>query len=112
MRLLRPCDNLVQAQHYANVLRAAGIECTLRNTHSAAAFGELPFDQCMPQLWVNNQLDERRAIDLLDSLQRPFDGTAWRCNCNELIEPQFAACWQCGAAKPEPPPGSTQPSGQ
>lgn len=111
MGLLRRCDHLMQAQHYANVLRAAGIACELRNIHSAAAFGELPFDQCMPQLWVVNRLDEDRARELLENLQQPVVGTLWRCFCDELIEPQFAACWKCGAQKPELP-GSGQPTGQ
>lgn len=110
MHLLRRCEHLVQAQHFANVLRAAGIACELRNTQTAAAFGELPFDQCMPQLWVVNRLDEERARRVLESLQRPFDGSAWICHCGEVIEPQFAACWKCGAQGPEPPPGSGQPA--
>lgn len=112
MPLLRRCDHLLQAQHCANVLRAAGIACELRNTHSAAAFGELPFDQCMPQLWVINRLDAGRALDILDDLQRPFEGKAWRCGCGEVIEPQFGACWQCGSSAPDRPDTSGQPAGQ
>jgi hypothetical protein len=112
MRLLRRCDHLLQAQHYANVLRAAGIACELRNAHAAGAFGELPFDQCMPQLWVVNRLDEGRARDLLESLQQPFAGKTWACECGERIEPQFAACWQCGAQAPEPQVRSGQPASE
>jgi hypothetical protein len=112
MPLLRRCDHLLQAQHFANVLRAAGIACELRNIHSASAFGELPLDQCMPQLWVSNRLETQRARDILDSLKRPFEGNPWRCRCNELIEPQFGTCWQCGAAAPDTPGGSGQPTGQ
>ena len=41
------------------------------------------------------------AADLLsDTLTRPTDAPAWHCaTCSETIEPQFAACWNCGALR-------------
>lgn len=95
------CDHVLQAQHYANVLRAAGIRCTVRNTALAGAIGDIPFIECAPQVWIDNTLDEPRARELLGSLRQPVEGTAWQCACGETIEPQFGQCWRCGALRPD-----------
>jgi hypothetical protein len=100
MPLLMRCDHLLQAEHYANVLRAAGIRCAVRNTALAGAIGDIPFLECAPQLWIDSPLDESRARELLGSLRQPVTGPAWQCACGESIEPQFGACWRCGASRP------------
>lgn len=100
MKLLLRCDHVLQAEHYANVLRAAGIRCTVRNTALAGAIGDIPFIECAPQVWIDNTLDEHRARELLGSLRQPVEGTAWQCTCGETIEPQFGQCWRCGAERP------------
>ncbi|MCU0950885.1 MAG: DUF2007 domain-containing protein [Burkholderiaceae bacterium] len=100
MKLLQRCDHRLQAEHYANVLRAAGIACQVRNTTLSGAIGEIPFLECAPQLWVDSALDEARAAQIIGSLQRPVDGPSWHCACGETIEPQFGQCWHCGATPP------------
>lgn len=100
MKLLLRCDHVLQAEHYANVLRAAGIRCMVRNTALAGAIGDIPFIECAPQVWIENTLDEHRASELLGSLRQPVEGTPWQCECGETIEPQFGQCWRCGAVRP------------
>jgi len=100
-RLIR-ADNLLQASIWAESLRAAGIRCELRNTALSGAMGEIPFLECAPQLWLEREADEARALAILDELRRPPRGAPWRCaQCGETSEPQFGACWQCGATRPE-----------
>lgn len=99
MKLLQRFDHRLQAEHYANVLRAAGVRCTLRNTALAGALGEIPFLECAPQLWLEDALDEPRAREILRSLEAPLAEPPWRCGCGETIEPQFGACWRCGAGR-------------
>jgi uncharacterized OB-fold protein len=37
------------------------------------------------------------ARRVLEELSAASIGEAWRCvQCGEMLEPQFAACWQCG----------------
>jgi hypothetical protein len=100
MKLLMRCDHALQAEHYANVLRAAGIRCAVRNTTLAGAIGDIPFIECAPQVWIDSPLDEHRAVELIGSLRLPIEGPVWRCACGESIEPQFGACWRCGASRP------------
>ena len=98
MKLLRHFDHLLLATHYANALRAAGIRCEVRNSALYGAIGDIPWLECSPQIWIHDALDEARAHQLLRDLALPTDAPAWTCtHCSETIEPQFAACWNCGS---------------
>jgi hypothetical protein len=95
-RILR-CDHPLQAAHYANVLRAAGFACEVRRTALYGAVGDIPWHECAPEIWLHNDLEEVIARRLLDELAAPPVGEPWHCiGCGEVLEPQFAACWQCG----------------
>jgi hypothetical protein len=101
MKLLARADHLLLATIWAESLRAAGIRCELRNTTLSGAMGEIPFLECAPQLWLEREADESRALEILQQLRRPVGGPQWRCTaCGEMLEPQFGACWRCGAARP------------
>ena len=101
MKLLARADHFVQGTIWAESLRAAGIRCELRNTSLSGAIGEIPFLECAPQLWIERDSDEPRAREILQQLRQPAHGPQWRCEkCGEWSEPQFGACWQCGAARP------------
>jgi hypothetical protein len=95
-RILR-CDHPLQAEHYANVLRAGGFACEVRRAALYGAVGDIPWHECSPEIWLCNDLDETMARRLLEELSSPSVGEPWRCaGCGEQLEPQFAACWQCG----------------
>ena len=83
-----------------SVLEAAGIPCLLRNQYLTGALGELPVNECWPQVWVIDEHDAPRARRLVDETV-PRDGAqgaAWTCpGCGEHLEAQFRQCWQCGA---------------
>lgn len=100
MKLLMRCEHAIAAAHYAGALRAAGIECEVRNTVLAGALGEIPFLECAPQVWIRHPLDEARARELVEQLRAPVAGAPWTCSrCGEVLEPQFAECWSCGAPR-------------
>jgi len=101
MKLLLRCEHAIAAAQLAGALRAAGIDCEVRNTTLSGALGEIPFLECAPQIWLRNDLDESRARQLIDSLRQPPTGDPWMCDaCGEALEPQFAQCWNCGASRP------------
>jgi rubrerythrin len=100
MKLLMRCEHALAAAHLAAALRAAGIDCEVRNTALSGALGEIPFLECAPQIWIRNSLDEARARELIARLREPVEGEPWTCGrCGELLEPQFSQCWNCGAAR-------------
>lgn len=103
-RLMRAPDVML-GQHWANLLTQAGIPCHLTNRYMQGGAGEIPVDQCGPDLWLENAHDKIAAMRLIEG---PVDTTAgtgfkWHCDqCGEWLEPQFTSCWQCGAAQPHP----------
>jgi len=102
MKLLMRCEHAIAAAHYAATLRAAGIDCEVRNTMLAGALGEIPFLECAPQVWIRNGRDEARARELIAQLRSPVAGDPWVCDkCGEVLEPQFAQCWNCAAGRSE-----------
>ena len=100
MKLLMRCEHALAAAHLAGALRAAGIDCEIRNTVLSGALGEIPFLECAPQIWIRNALDEARARELIARLRGPVEGEPWPCSrSGEVLEPQFGQCWKCGAAR-------------
>ena len=100
MKRLTTQDSLAYVGHLKNVLEQSGIACVIKNDQLSGALGEIPFLECLPELWVLEDNDLARATSLLKNLEEPSARTAqWRCaGCDELNEGQFAACWNCGAA--------------
>jgi Putative prokaryotic signal transducing protein len=101
IRLTR-APNLITAQHWMNVLATAGIPCELHNRYLNGALGEIPADQCAPEIWIMDDRDEALAARLLENARRgpAADARGWRCGqCGEALEAQFTVCWQCGTAR-------------
>jgi len=92
-------ESLAEIGHYRNVLEQAGIACVVKNEQLSGALGEIPFLECLPELWVREDADLARALDAIATATADVGARPWRCaRCGESNEGQFAACWRCGAA--------------
>jgi len=101
MRKVTASESIVTISHYRNILATEGIEAFIRNEHLGSIVGEMPFQEVWPELWVKNDLDYDRALQLIDAatVLEESEGVDWRCtNCDEVNEAQFAVCWNCGCA--------------
>ena len=98
MKRIATAESLAEIGHLRNVLEQNGIGCMVRNEQLSGALGEVPFLECLPELWVLRDSDADRAERLIAELQQDaVSGDDWRCSqCNEENEAQFAACWNCG----------------
>jgi hypothetical protein len=97
LRLTR-APNLILAQHWANVLTTAGVPCEVHNRYLQGAMGEIPADQCAPEIWILDERDEQLALRLLERAKHGPDAQArpWQCpTCGEALEAQFTVCWNC-----------------
>ncbi|OWT69082.1 MULTISPECIES: DUF2007 domain-containing protein [unclassified Achromobacter] len=98
---LRRAPNLLIAQHWVNLLEQARISCELHNQYMQGAMGDIPVDQCGPEVWLEREADLPAAQRLIDG-GAPTPGAPlqrWRCGaCNEWLEPQFTTCWNCGSS--------------
>jgi hypothetical protein len=94
-------DSIITINHYKNLLTSEGIPAFIRNEHLGSIVGEMPFQEVWPQLWVQNDLDYDRALQLIDAAKISDESpqASWRCaNCKTENEGQFSACWNCGAS--------------
>lgn len=96
MPRLVQAPNLVMATLWVDWLRAEGIGATVQREFLRSASGELPPDQCLPEVWIEDGDDEAQALELLRIL-RHAPQRRWVCSCGELVEGGFQQCWNCGA---------------
>jgi hypothetical protein len=97
-------QNSLIVGHLKHVLESHGIPCFIKNEYLAGAAGEIPPTESWPELWVVEDRDQRRALQILETAMVSADplGEPWRCSsCGEESEGQFTACWNCGAARPD-----------
>ena len=102
MKKVTSADSLITINHYRNLLQSEGIASFIRNEYLGSIVGEMPFQEVWPELWVRDDLDYDRAVELLDDDKRMSESPAagWRCpQCGEENEGQFAVCWSCGTAQ-------------
>lgn len=99
IRLTR-APNLLIGQHWFNLLEQAGICCRLTGVYLQGGAGEIPVDQCGPDIWIMNEHDRKAAMQIIDghTSRTGSDHAHWRCEtCGEWLEPQFSTCWHCSA---------------
>lgn len=101
MKLFLRCLDIFEAQHKANLLRSAGIRAEVRNTFLTGAVGDIPFIEAGPQIWIDPRESEEVARTIILEAEQAPSGPEWTCeSCGEVIEGQFAQCWNCGSARP------------
>jgi hypothetical protein len=99
MRRLTRAPNIAIAALWVDALLHAGIQASMQRYFLGAAAGELPPDQCLPEVWITDDSQEKEARDLLHALQN-VPQRRWVCACGELVEGGFEACWSCGRPMP------------
>jgi hypothetical protein len=100
MRRLTRAPNIAIAALWVDALRHAGISASMQRYFLGAVAGELPPDQCLPEVWITDDAQEAEARELLHALQN-VPQHRWVCACGETVEGGFESCWQCG--RPMPP---------
>lgn len=98
IRLAR-APNIAIAALWVDVLRQAGFDASMQRYFLGAAAGELPPDQCLPEVWLRDASQESGARAMLRDLQRTPQ-RRWHCACGELVEGGFESCWRCGRPMP------------
>ncbi len=97
-------QNRIAFDHAKTLLQDHGIPFLIKNGDPVgAAAGEVPPIVCWPELWVHEGEAGAKAQSLLQRSLPPegSETQPWSCGrCGENIEPQFGACWNCGAGRP------------
>ena len=98
LRLTR-APNIAIAAFWVDALQQAGYSASVQRYFLGGLAGELPPDQCQPEVWLTYDEEHIGALALLDALQN-MPQRRWLCACGEWVEGGFEQCWQCGAAMP------------
>ncbi len=102
MLRLTHAPNIAIAALWLDALQQAGYSASMQRYFLSGIAGELPPDQCMPEIWLTNNEEETGARALLDALQN-MPQRRWLCGCGETVEGGFEQCWRCGAPMPVAP---------
>ena len=96
---LAQAPNIAIATFWADALQQAGFSATVQRYFLGSIAGDLPPDQCLPEVWLLRDDEKPAASALLDALQnRPQH--RWLCGCGETVEGGFDQCWNCGVERP------------
>ena len=98
LRLAR-APNIAIAAFWADALQQAGFSASVQRYFLSGLAGELPPDQCLPEVWLAHDHEESSAKELLYQLQN-MPQRRWLCVCGEIVEGGFEQCWQCGTDRP------------
>ena len=99
MRRLAQAPNIALATLWADLLQQAGFDASVQRYFLGAAAGELPPDQCLPEVWIADESQEPAARELLRQIQSAPQ-RRWACACGEIVEGGFESCWNCGRPMP------------
>ena len=99
MLRLTQAPNIAIATLWADALEREGIRISLQRMFLTGGVGDLPPDQCLPEIWLTDPSQEARAREVLHALQN-VPQRRWQCVCGELVEGGFEQCWKCGAMMP------------
>jgi hypothetical protein len=99
MLRLTQAPNIAIAALWVEALRHAGFEASVQRYFLGSAAGELPPDQCLPEVWLIHDEQEAQARAFLQELA-DVPQRRWVCGCGEIVEGGFEQCWSCGALMP------------
>ena len=100
MKRLIAAPNIAIATLWADMLRSGGIATSVQRYFASGIAGEIPPDQALPEVWIDDAGQFDAARRLLHELRHPAY-RRWLCTgCQELIDGPFEQCWNCGATMP------------
>jgi hypothetical protein len=99
VRRIARAPNAAIAALWVDTLLEAGISASMQRQFLSSVAGEIPPDQCLPEVWVLHDEQEAAARALLEEL-RNLPQRRWTCACGELVEGGFESCWNCGRMMP------------
>ena len=98
MKRIFSSENAIDVWQIKNLMEVAGIKAQVKNADMYSAYGEVPFVESWPEVWVERPVDYGRAQAIVDDF---LDGEEdfrpdWRCQrCKEANDAAFAVCWNC-----------------
>ena len=91
-------SNRVEAYVIRDVLSFHGIKAHVFNEHMSSIVGDVPPDVALPQVWLDDDADQPRALAVLRDhfAAQKRDGVLFCRACREENPATFELCWKCG----------------
>ena len=100
MRRVLQAPNLALATLWCDQLAGAGFPVRVLRAHAAGIAGEIPPDQALPEVWIDDDARLAEARAMFDAWMRAAE-RRWACRgCGEVVEGPFETCWNCGGPAP------------
>jgi hypothetical protein len=100
MKRVMQAPNLALATLWADMLNHAGLAASVQRAWAGSIAGELPPDQCLPELWVEDSSRCEEARRLLYEWRHAPHRHGVCSHCQEAVEGPFDQCWNCGQSIP------------
>ena len=104
MKRVFSSENTIDVWQIRNLLEVADIKVIVKNADMHSAYGEVPFVESWPEVWVERAVDYNRALAIVDEYLDGDDEHRpdWRCRgCREWNGANFAICWNCQKPAPD-----------
>ena len=102
MKKIYASQDKLMVGHIRNLLENQGLVCFTKNEFLTCASGEIPLNECWPEIWIAEDSHYEKAKKIVDealSSKYPV-GRKWVCpSCGEKHGSQFTECWNCGYGK-------------
>ncbi|ABM03705.1 conserved hypothetical protein [Psychromonas ingrahamii 37] len=96
MKMVYTNESHFLANNVKNLIEAQEINTFLKNEFAQGAMGEISPLDSWPEVWVYNNSDFDRALEIATSSQSSSEKNDWICkNCSEKNDPSFEICWNC-----------------
>jgi hypothetical protein len=96
MRRLMQAPNLALATLWVDMLADVGISASVQRAYASGIAGEIPPDQSLPEIWLQDDDQHAQATGLLQEWRRA-PHRHWVCQrCHESVDGPFDQCWNCG----------------
>lgn len=97
MNLIYKHENKLLLHSAKNLLELNGIECLIKNEHSASGGGNLGITNAAAELWVLREDDAEQAMSIIaKEIENSDSKPAWVCKqCGEENDGSFELCWSC-----------------
>ena len=101
LKAIYSSEHLFMVNHVKDLVESYGIECLIKNTYLAGGAGELPPTETWPRLYVLDERDFNRAMQIVEAelvrMNSVPEKGAWQCpKCGETVNANFILCWNCG----------------
>ena len=98
MKRVHAAATLAEAHLLVDLLADRGIRARIFNANASSLAGELPIEAALPQVWVEDAADAKRAREVIDSFARAPAAPTRKCPaCGEDNPGSFDICWKCGS---------------